>query len=71
MGRNDKPFNDYGRKIDNLVGRLLTLADATFNDSEQRDAQKILIRQNIWAWFNDEFGDQGVEPSETQNLDEK
>jgi hypothetical protein len=35
----------------NLKGRLLTLADATFTDPEQRKAHKDLIWQALKAWM--------------------
>lgn len=39
--------------IQTLEGRLLTLADATFQDREQRRAFKDMLRREIWFhWAN-------------------
>jgi len=38
--------------INNLVGKLLTLVDATFHDPEQRKAVKDLIINIPWDWYN-------------------
>lgn len=40
-------------EFDNLVGRLLTLADATFTDPTQRKAYKDLTRQHVKEWVQD------------------
>jgi hypothetical protein len=37
--------------VNHLVGKLLTLADAAFNDREQRRAFKDLIRETTWDWY--------------------
>lgn len=37
-------------EFDNLVGRLLTLADATFTDRQQRKAFKDLVRHAVKEW---------------------
>lgn len=37
-------------EFDNLVGRLLTLCDATFTDPQQRKAFKDLVRHAIKEW---------------------
>lgn len=34
--------------FNHIVGKLLTLADATFIDKDQREAFKSLIKTNIW-----------------------
>lgn len=42
-------YND----IQSLEGRLLTLADATFTDPQQRKAFKDILRRTIWFdWVN-------------------
>lgn len=38
-------------RINNLVGKLLTLVDAAFIDIEQRKAMKDLVTQNCWDWY--------------------
>lgn len=40
-------------EFDNLVGRLLTLCDATFTDQVQRKAFKDMVRQHIKEWVAD------------------
>jgi hypothetical protein len=37
-------------EFDGLMGRMLTIADASFTDQEQRKAVKDLIRQAIREW---------------------
>jgi hypothetical protein len=37
--------------INHLVGKLLTLADAAFNDREQRKAFRDLVIQTTWDWY--------------------
>lgn len=37
----------------NLVGRLLTLVDATFTDLEQRKAFKDMVSQTVYRWNSD------------------
>ena len=36
--------------VSNLVGKLLTIADASFTDKQQREGVKSLIKQIVWAW---------------------
>lgn len=38
-------------RINDLVGKLLTLADASFSDSVQRKAFKDLLKQIPWDWY--------------------
>lgn len=38
--------------INGLVGKLLTIVDATFTDIEQRKAQKDIVMQACWDWYN-------------------
>lgn len=40
-------------QIGNLVGRLLTLVDATFTDLEQRKAFKDMVSQTVYRWNSD------------------
>lgn len=40
----------FDRSIRDLVGKLLTLADATFSDVKQREAQKSVIRNLVYDW---------------------
>ena len=37
-------------EISNLVGKLLTIADASFQDEQQREAVKSLIKRTVWKW---------------------
>lgn len=52
-------------EFDNLVGRLLTLCDATFTDPVQRKAFKDMVRQHVKEWVNaiavDAAADAGIE----------
>lgn len=34
----------------NLEGKLLTIVDASFADTQQRKAVKDLVRQTLWDW---------------------
>lgn len=40
-------------RINNLVGKLLTLADAMVADKDQRKAAKDLLTQIAWDWYRD------------------
>lgn len=37
--------------ISNLEGKILTFIDATFSDTQQRKAQKDIMRGIIWDWI--------------------
>ena len=37
-------------EVSGLVGKLLTVADASFQDKQQREAVKSLIKQMVWDW---------------------
>ncbi len=37
-------------EMNGLVGKLLTLTDATFTDTVQRKAQKDVLRELLWDW---------------------
>jgi hypothetical protein len=52
-GWNRELYGVNWNEFDNLVGRLLTLADATFTDTTQRKAFKDLIRQHVKEWVQD------------------
>jgi len=49
----DERYGLNWSEFDNLVGRLLTLADATFTDPIQRKAFKDLLRQHVKEWVTD------------------
>lgn len=38
--------------VDNLVGRILTIVDASFADKEQREAFKSIMRSTIYDWMD-------------------
>lgn len=38
-------------EIYDLVGKLLTFVDATFQDKEQRKAMKTLIKHTVYDWY--------------------
>lgn len=39
--------------INNLQGRMLTIAEASCSDPEQRKALKDLIKQEVWSWYTE------------------
>ena len=41
-----------------LVGRLLTLVDATYTDKEQRKAQKDVVKPILYNWIHDLYEQQ-------------
>lgn len=47
------PVISYER-INDLVGKLLTMIDATFTDKEQRQAMKDLYKQIAWDWYQNQ-----------------
>lgn len=47
-------------ELGNLIGRLLTLNDATEQDSDRRAAKKSLIKQTCRDWLEDQAADQDV-----------
>ena len=49
----DTSYSDHRRATKEIEGKLLTIIDATFNDKEQRNAQKSIIRNTIWDWSSD------------------
>src|SRR3990167_1178817 len=40
----------YVENMNNLTGRILTIADAAFQDPEQRKAAKDLLTKATWDW---------------------
>lgn len=48
-------------ELGNLIGRLLTLNDATEHDPERRAAKKSLIKQTCRDWLEDQAAEQQVE----------
>lgn len=66
----DLPYNELpgikvGRddELSQLVGRLLTYIDATYNDLEQRRAHKRLVKDTIYTWYYDVYDSQKSERS--------
>lgn len=57
-----------GHHIDSLVGKLLTYIDATYQDKDQREAQKKIARQTAWDWFNThrESGEKTIKFAQTK-----
>lgn len=39
-------------RINDLIGKLLTLVDSMFSDSEQRKAAKDVFKQCVWDWYS-------------------
>lgn len=47
-------------EVYNLVGRLLTLNDATNTDPVRRDALKTMIKREVYGWIEDVAYAQGM-----------
>lgn len=55
VGHNTVGYKMYtSRDISNLEGKLLTLADASFTDENQRKAFKSLLTQTLWRFNGDQ-----------------
>lgn len=39
--------------VSSLVGRLLTIVDASYVDKEQKEAVKTLVKKTVWEWSRD------------------
>lgn len=52
-------------ELNTLIGRILTLTDATFTDVEQREAQKRLLKDTITHWYELEERSQNPEFAKT------
>lgn len=48
-------------RINDLVGKLLTLVDSMFSDPKQRKAAKDLFTQTAWSWYSGQTSDSVVE----------
>lgn len=48
---NERILGMSSADTNNLLGRLLTLADATFTDATQRSAYKDMVRQHVRDWL--------------------
>lgn len=48
-------------RINDLLGKLLTLVDASTTDAAQRKAQKDLFKQTVWGWYEAQTA--GLSPS--------
>lgn len=48
---NERRLGLGAKEINNLMGRMLTLADATLTDEIQRKAYKDMIRQHFREWI--------------------
>jgi len=63
MGQSDlygKKFEIDDGNVNVLVGRILTIIDATYQDKEQREAAKTTFRRVIWNWVGEQRGEMGV-----------
>lgn len=38
------------QEINTLLGKLLTIIDATYNDREQKENVKSLVKDSVWTW---------------------
>lgn len=45
-----REFEWFHTQVNFLVGKLLTVTDATFADKEQREAQKSIIKKEVNDW---------------------
>lgn len=57
FGKTDTDLSEIGtvmyiENVNNLVGQLLTQADATFSDVDQRKAYKDITTNMVWTWFH-------------------
>jgi Neuraminidase (sialidase) len=43
----------YEEHFANLIGRVTSIIDATYSNTEQRDAVKKLIKDNMNTWYKD------------------
>ena len=48
----------------NLIGRLLTYVDATYQDKEQREAHKGILKRTIKEWMVDLYREQYPDKTE-------
>ncbi len=48
---NDVVFPIGNTSIDGLVGRILTIVDASIQDKQQREAIKTIVRKSVWDWY--------------------
>lgn len=55
-------------ETDNLLGRILTLADAAFADPQQRKAFKDLTRQHLKGWMADIMVDAAADAGMARNI---
>ncbi len=46
----------YQYDINQLVGKLKTLMDASISNTTQCKALKDLVRETVWMWVNNQFG---------------
>lgn len=51
----------YDEPFRHLEGKLLTLCDATFTNKEQRESFKSILKDNLWAMFNEQTNITGGE----------
>lgn len=56
---------------DHIIGRLLTVVDATFSDPQQRKAQKDLVKREVRDWMDDLYRckRQGIAHSRSQHTE--
>lgn len=50
VGFNEVEYKFYSYSIGILEGKMLTLIEASIQDTEQRKALKDIVRQTIWTW---------------------
>lgn len=53
-----------GRDFSSLLGKLLTQIDATFGDTDQRKAQKDLVKSLVWD-FEKDMRDRAVQTADS------
>lgn len=56
-----KKFEVDNGNINVLVGQILTIIDATYQNLEQREAAKKLFRRAIWGWASVQRGENQAE----------
>lgn len=53
-------------EVNNLIGRVLTIVDASYSDEKQREGVKSLMKKEIWSWAKEPHI--GISESELVNI---
>ncbi|MCK5016601.1 MAG: hypothetical protein KAS32_05945 [Candidatus Peribacteraceae bacterium] len=58
-------------ELNDLVGQILTLIDATYPDKEQRTAQKTIFKQKMYDWMRNIFDWQHQDKKHVSEVEKK